>query len=71
MTNYKYIPIDYFTYNRPDYYATVITLLMFGIFYIIMYLVFKYESYNRQGICDPMFYYGEACRNEQSRTNVI
>ena len=67
MTKYKYIPIDYFTYNRPDYYAAVITLLMFSIFYIIMCLVFKYESYNRQGICDPMFYYGEACRNNQSR----
>jgi hypothetical protein len=67
MTKYKYIPIDYFTYNRPDYYAALITLVMFGMFYVIMYLVFKYESYNRQGICDPMFYYGEACRNKQSR----
>jgi hypothetical protein len=67
MTKYKYIPIDYFTYNRPDYYAALITLVMFGVFYVIMYLVFKYESYNQQGICDPMFYYGEACRNKQSR----
>jgi len=71
MTKYKYIPIDYFTYNRSDYYGAVIILVLFGLFYVIMYLVFKYESYNRQGICDPMFYYGEACRNTQSRQMLL
>lgn len=67
MTQYKYIPINYFTYNSPDYVAALITLILFFIFFAILYMVFKYEIYNRRGVCDPMFYYGEACRNTQSR----
>jgi hypothetical protein len=39
---------------------------MFSIIYIMLYLVFKYEYLNRIEICDPMFYYGKACRNEYS-----
>lgn len=71
MTKYKYIPIDYFTYNRPDYCAAVITLILFGIFYVILYWIFKYESNNRKGICDPRFYYGDACRNLQSNKMLL
>jgi hypothetical protein len=67
MTQYKYIPVDYFTYNSPDYVAALITLILFFIFFVVLYWVFKYENYNRRGLCDPMFYYGEACRNTQSR----
>jgi len=32
----------------------------------MLYLVFKYEYLNRAEVCDPMFYYGRACRNEYS-----
>ena len=66
MTVIKYIPIDYFTYNRPYYFATAIIIIMFSIIYIMLYLVFKYEYLNRVEVCDPMFYYGRACRNEYS-----
>lgn len=66
MTVIKYIPIDYFTYNRPYYFATTIIIIMFSIIYIMLYLVFKYEYLNRVEVCDPMFYYGRACRNEYS-----
>ena len=62
----KYIPIDYFTYNRPYYFASAMIIVMFSIIYIMLYLVFKYEYLNRIEICDPMFYYGRACRNEYS-----
>ena len=62
----KYIHIDYFTYNRPYYFAATIIIIMFSIIYIMLYLVFKYEYLNRVEVCDPMFYYGRACRNEYS-----
>lgn len=62
----KYIPINYFTYNKPYYFATTIIMIMFSIIYIMLYLVFKYEYLNRVEVCDPMFYYGRACRNEYS-----
>ena len=67
MTVIKYIPIDYFTYNRPYYVATVLIVTLFSIIYIMLYLVFKYEYLNRLEICDPMFYYGRPCRNEYSK----
>ena len=67
MPRYNYIPIDYFSYNMPDYYAAVFTLVLFGIFFIILYLIFKYETYERQEICDPMFYYGKSCGKIRSK----
>lgn len=67
MTKYKYIPIDYFSYNTPDYYAAIFTLILFGIFFSILYTILKYEKYNRQDICDPMFYYGKPCLNERTK----
>lgn len=66
MTLQSYIPIDYFTYNRPEYFGAALILIMFSIFYIILYLAFKFEFYNRQEYCDPMFYYGRPCNNEYS-----
>lgn len=63
---YKYIPLNYFTYNRPYYFGASMIFLIFGIFYIILYLAFKYEYYNRLNHCDPMFYYGKPCQNEYS-----
>ena len=67
MTSYKYIPIDYFTYNRPDYFAAVLVFILFLIFFIILYIVFYYEYLNRIDECHPMFYYGKACQNKNSR----
>ena len=67
MTVIKYIPIDYFTYNRPYYVATVLIVTMFSIIYIMLYLIFKYEYLNRLEICDPMFYYSRPCNNEYSK----
>lgn len=67
MTIHSYIPIHYFTYNRPDFFGAVLILTMFSIFYIMLYLAFKFELYNRQEYCDPMFYYGRPCNNEYSK----
>ena len=64
---YKYLPLTYFDYNRPYYFGATLIIALFGIFYIILYLVFKYEYYNRLEHCDPMFYYGQACRNKYSK----
>ena len=67
MAKYKYIPIDYFSYNTPDYYAAIFTMILFGIFYSILYTILKYEKYNRQEICDPMFYYSKPCMDTQTK----
>ena len=69
MTRYHYIPIDYFTYNRPEYVAAFLILSLFFIFYVVLYMIFQYEYWNRVGYCHPMYYYGQACRNQYS--NVI
>ena len=63
---YEYIPIDYFSFNRPEYFAAIIVIIMFIIFTIILYWVFKYEYFKRIEYCDPMYYYGQPCRNENS-----
>ncbi len=67
MTKYNYISIDYFSYNIPDYYAAIVTLILFMIFFTILYTILKYEKNNRQDICDPMFYYGKSCGNVMSK----
>lgn len=67
MPDYKYTPIDYFSYNRPDYFAAVIVIMIFIVFLVILYLVFLYEFANRFEICHPMFYYSKACQNQNSR----
>ena len=66
MTLHSYIPINYFTYNRPDYFGAVLIIILFTTFYFMLYLAFKFEFYNRQEHCDPMFYYGRPCNNEYS-----
>jgi len=63
---YEYIPIDYFSFNRPEYFAAVLVIIMFVIFTIILFWVFKYEYYKRIEYCDPMYYYGQPCRNDNS-----
>lgn len=59
----RYIPIDYLTYHKPIYIASIICILMFVTIITMMYLALSYETLNRQNTCDPMFYYGQACRN--------
>tara|TARA_B100001175_G_C19467724_1_gene620050 strand:- start:364 stop:1035 length:672 start_codon:yes stop_codon:yes gene_type:complete len=63
---YEYIPIDYFSFNRPEYFAAIIVIIMFAIFTIILFWVFKYEYFKRIEYCDPMYYYGQPCRNDNS-----
>jgi hypothetical protein len=67
MTIHSYIPINYFTYNRPDYLGAVLICILFTIFYIMLFLALKFEHYNRLDYCDPMFYYGRPCNNEYSK----
>jgi len=63
---YEYIAIDYFSFNRPEYFAAIVVITMFIIFTIILYWVFKYEYFKRIEYCDPMYYYGQSCRNDNS-----
>lgn len=66
---FEYIPIDYFSFNRPEYFAAIIVLSMFFIFAVILFWVFKYEYYKRIEFCDPMYYYGQPCVNDNA--NII
>ena len=68
---YEYIPIDYFSYNRPEYFAAIIVMLMFAFFTGILFLVFKYEYYKRVDYCDSMFYYGKPCINQNSKMIIM
>ena len=68
---YEYIPIDYFSYNRPEYFAAIIVMLMFAFFTGILLLVFKYEYYKRVDYCDSMFYYGKPCINQNSKMIIM
>jgi hypothetical protein len=68
---YEYIPIDYFSYNRPEYFAAIIVMLMFALFIGILFLVFKYEYYKRVDYCDSMFYYGKPCINQNSKMIIM
>ena len=63
-----YSPLTYYTYNSETYYASIGASILYFVFYIILFLVFKYELYNKRGFCTPMFYYGQACRNEIANT---
>lgn len=64
----QFTSLTYYSFNAPSYYSGVIILTFFSIFYIMMYLALKYETYNRINHCDPQYYYGEACRNQIART---
>lgn len=54
------------SYHKPTYIASIICIIMFVVFIIMMYLALSYETYNRQNKCEPQFYYGQACRNMMS-----
>lgn len=60
----QYLPLTYYTYNIQNYYASIVASILFFIFYSILFVALKYEVYNKQDYCDPMFYYGKACRND-------
>ena len=59
----KFIPLFYESYNKSIYIAAILCILLFITFLIMSYLALKYETYNNQNKCDPMFYYGQSCRN--------
>lgn len=63
----QYIPLYYHSYNQPTSVAAILCILLFVICLSMSYLALKYETLNRQGVCNPMFYYGQACRNLMSR----
>jgi hypothetical protein len=66
----QFASLTYYTYNSPSYFAGVILLIMFSIFYAMLYLALKYETYNNMDYCDPMYYYGQACKNEINKSIV-
>ena len=61
MTIYR--PIGYFSFNKPDYYACIISLILFFAFFVIVFQVFNYELLNTKNVCYPTYYYGRACNN--------
>ena len=67
MVSYKYIPIDYFTYNRPDYFGAMLLAFLFWIMMVTLITIYLYEYFNSNDICHPMFYYGKGCQNQYSR----
>lgn len=67
MVSYKYIPIDYFTYNRPDYFGAMLLAFLFWIMMVTLITIYLYEYFNANDICHPMFYYGKGCQNQYSR----
>ena len=56
----QYIPLYYHSYNQPTSVAAILCILLFAICLSMSYLALKYETLNRQGVCNPMFYYGES-----------
>ena len=61
MTSYR--PINYFSYNKPNYYACIISLVLCLLFLIILFRVFNYELLNAKNLCYPTYYYGRSCSN--------
>lgn len=61
-------PITYYTYNLPQYYACVVALILFLAFFICTFRIFIYEVLNARNICEPTYYYGQACNNLISDT---
>lgn len=59
----KYLPLSYFSYHLPYYVASWLVVILFATFISMMYLAMKYEIYNKQHVCDPMYYYGKPCYN--------
>jgi len=56
-------PLSYNTYNLPQFYACVVALILFFTFFICLFRVFRYEALNARNICEPIYYYGEACNH--------
>ena len=62
----QFVPLTYYSYNAPSYYGCIALLTLIGVFYIMLNLALKYEMYNNIDKCDPMYYYGQPCRNEMA-----
>ncbi len=59
----SYIPVNYLTYHHITYITAWGCVLIFVVFLSMMYLALQYETLNKQNKCNPMYYYGTACRN--------
>lgn len=59
----SYIPVNYLSYHKITYITAWGCVLIFAIFLSMMYLALQYETLNKQNKCNPMYYYGSACRN--------
>lgn len=57
------IPLYYKTYNARYVSLAIILIAIFVFGICVLYLILQYELFNRQAICDPKFYYGNACNN--------
>jgi hypothetical protein len=67
MVSYKYLPIDYYTYNRPEFVGAILLgLLFFSIFGTLLHIL-SYEYYDAQDKCTPNYYYSKGCQNQNSR----
>jgi len=64
----KCIPIDYYTYNSHSYFLSVSITIVYIIFFSTLYLAFSYETSNKADVCNPTFYYGDACKRQIART---
>ena len=67
----KFVPISYYSYNIPEYYACIIALSMYFIVFVILFIILKYEWLNKNNLCDPMYYYGKSCRNTISQNILL
>jgi hypothetical protein len=64
----KCIPINYYTYNSHVYFLAISITIVYVIFFSTLYLAFSYETSNKADICNPTFYYGDACKRQIART---
>jgi len=61
-----YAPLNYYHYNLPHFYGCIFVGILFFVFLVILFQVFKYETDIAKNSCDPSFYYGQSCNNELS-----
>jgi len=71
IDNVKYIPISYYTYNSHNLFLSTTITILFSVFFAISYLAFSYETSNKADVCNPTFYYGNACKRQIAKTALL
>jgi len=71
MNNIKYIPISYYTYNSHNLFLSTTITILFSVFFAISYLAFSYETSNKADVCNPTFYYGNACKRHIAKSVLL